>query len=157
RGVLRLNLIGRRRLDVVHLMIEAGARVIANDFLGIGRPRNRAQRIRVAIGTVVAQRSGWLIGTCRAQENVEVLNQRFVLAVKRSANLRFGSSGSRRRGSSRSRAASTTAATPATSLPALGLSARSASGGCLSKTSACARLRRWRLIVHAVYRVAAFF
>src|ERR1017187_7549502 len=151
-GVFRLKLVGGRRFDVVHLPVVAGARVVGHQFLGIRRPRDRAERVVVAFGAIQTQRGGPLAGTRGPQEYVEVLDERIPLAVERAAHLLFlGCLG----GSLSARGGGPPASTSLTLR--LGLSARRTAA--LPPAEAAARsggaLLRRRLVLQPVRRVAA--
>src|SRR6185437_12492303 len=146
--VLGLNLVRGRRLNVVDLAIVTGARMVADDVPGVGRPCDRTQRIVVAFGAVEAERRSGLGGTDRLQEDVVVLDDSVPLAVEGAA----GFSGSSGCGST----AASGATASALRLGSIGRprGACELAAGC--KTSGSALLRV-RLELETVHRVAAVF
>ena len=131
RRVLRLDLIGRRRLHVVHETLVAWPAPERGDLLRIGRPAHRLERVRVALRAVRAEHEAAARGALPlggslslrrrhgAHVDVVVLNQRFPFLVGRHARRRV-----RVGPAARPSAASTTAARAALAATCSGLSCR---------------------------------
>src|SRR6185312_8695566 len=149
-GVLRLDLICRRGLDVVHEAVVARARVIRHQLFGVGRPRERTQRVVIVLRAVEADGVRRLVAL-GLDEDVEVLDERFVFAVKRGAYFR------RLRWCLAKNLRTYTGASIGTSLLLHLLARRSRSTGTLPalELSLIAGLRSWRPVLHAIDRVAA--